>query len=230
MNLKTWTPECSILIGAWQISYKIDGVNVRIDELPYSKNEKVFDNLVDCAAKLSPGIYEFYRDNWSETMSLLKNRARKGEITADDFYRLANPIDPRLNPRTFINPNAALIQKELNTAIYKDKEGLVLTSIDGTIGYKVKPSITYDLRVIDVIEGKGVGNRGMLGVAITTSGKVATGFTKQQRIDYWKDPTFVGSIIEVSCTELTPLGFMRYARFIRRREDKNTENLEDLNG
>lgn len=230
MKLKTWTPAHSILVGPWTMSYKIDGVNVRVDELPYSKNEKVFENLVDCAAKLVPGIYEFYRDDWSETMSLLKNGARKGEVTVDDFYRLTNPVDPRLNPRKVLNPSAALIQRELNIAVNKRKEGLVFISADGTIGYKVKPSITYDLRVIDVVEGKGAGNRGMLGVAITTKGKVATGFTKQQRIDYWKDPTFVGSIIEVVCTELTPLHAMRYARFVRRREDKNTENLEDLNG
>lgn len=225
MKLKMWQPGTD-LPGIWIMSYKIDGVNVRVDQLPYSKNEAVFDNLVDCAKYLSPGLYEFFRTDWSTTISLVKNGAKKGEASGFDFYMLSPTLDLRLMPKTVTDPTSAFIQAELDKALKMGKEGLVLSTLAGDKGYKVKPSTTYDLRVVGTVEGKGSYNKGMLGAVVTKLGNVSSGFTRKQRIEYWNDPTFLGSIIEVTCTELTPSGAMRYGRFIRRRDDKNTENLE----
>jgi len=230
MKLKTWHSGLT-LDGAWVMSYKIDGVNVRIEgSSAFSKNEKALDNLVDCAGKLHDGLYEFYRNDWSETVSLLKNRARKEEITLDDFYRLHDPVDHRLFPTTMINVSATTVQDELINALNKGYEGLVFTNIDRSIGYKVKPTITYDLRVMSIIEGEGRTNKNMLGVAVVKYkdklARVSSGFTKQQRVDYWKDSTFIDSIIEVAATNITPGGVLRHPRFIRRRYDKDTENYE----
>jgi ATP-dependent DNA ligase len=127
------------------------------------------------------------------------------------------------------------IQDELKDALQKGHEGLVFTrpyvSYNRNTGFKVKPIVTYDLPVVDVIEGKGATNKNMLGVAVVQYGDtlayVSTGFTVQQRVEYWDDPTFIGSIIEVAATSLTLGGSLRHARFIRRRFDKNTVNLED---
>ena len=108
------------------------------------------------------------------------------------------------------------VETMMKRALRFGYEGLVLTADEGE--FKVKPIVTYDVPVIDMIEGKGR-NKGRLGALVTDMGNVGTGLTDLDRKIMW-EVSLIGFTIEVECMELTPNGKFRHPRFVRIREDK----------
>src|SRR5690606_24030869 len=102
------------------------------------------------------------------------------------------------------------ILKQVNE---EGNEGLVIHS--DKFNVKVKPKYTYDVKILEIIPGRGK-HEGNMGALLTEKGKVGTGFTDLER-RLFNDPSVVGSIIEVECMELTKNGKFRHARYIRQR-------------
>lgn len=203
------------LVGDLLLTKKIDGVRARFTSHGVvSRANKPLYNLDQF--KLL-GEYEVYRTNWETSVSLVRTQSST-DVTLADLYSL-NPVDPRLiiGRHTYLTQGD--IEKTLEEVLKAGYEGLVIFDYITNIYWKVKPIETYDVIVTSVQPGMGK-HSGKLGAAITDKGKVGTGFSNQEREDFWKDPTFVGSTIECSCMQLTKNGKMRHARFIRRRFDK----------
>lgn len=97
---------------------------------------------------------------------------------------------------------------------------------------KVKATISADLMITGVKEGENE-NEGKLGSIIVNykgnSVSVGTGFTKQQRIEFWENPnSIIGKIAEIHFFEESNnkkgTCSMRIPIFERIREDKDTES------
>lgn len=223
--MKTLTPKVD-LTGWWHLSYKIDGTRVVISGgKVLSRAGKHFVTLESTAfiKDVVPGVYEFFRTSWGETQSLLRSFGRVDEIVEADLYSL-DPIDKRLAVCSVLSPSRAMIRSYFDGAIAKGYEGLVLRN-DAHDVYKMKTVRTIDVRVTGKVEGKGR-NVGRLGAILTDHGNIGTGITDAMRVELWNDPDFFGSIVEAQCMEFSDKGIMRHPRFIRRRLDKDEENLD----
>ena len=98
---------------------------------------------------------------------------------------------------------------------------------------KLKPFTEVDLRITDFKEFK---HPNQLGSFIceddehTIKCSVGSGFSKEQRYDFWKRKNeFLGKIVEVQTMEITEnksgQKSLRFPVFIRFRDDKNTTNI-----
>ena len=90
---------------------------------------------------------------------------------------------------------------------------------------KYKRTITYDLEVVDVIEGDGQFKNAVGALLCRFSENriinVGTGLTKQQRQLWWLNKKLiVGQIVEVEAMRLTSSGLLREPRFKGIRTDK----------
>ena len=129
------------------------------------------------------------------------------------------------------------IYKIYEDVIDQGEEGLVIDLADasyvrakGTSMFKMKPEVTGDFRVIDVVEGKGK-DAGRLGAFIieykNNTVNVGSGLTDEIREEVWANPDFyIGKLIEVTYfgetqDEKTGLLSIRLPRFKRFRHDKN---------
>lgn len=216
MKFKEWKGQP--LFGTWEVSYKIDGVNARknSDGVVVSKGGKP---LYNCDSVVEDGkIYEIFAGSWEE--SITATRTKDGdEVPKEYAYELYPEIDPRLRVGTYTDLTSEFIQKLLREALTAHYEGLVLHR-DG-VRIKVKPSRTYDVKIVDMVEGKGR-LTGSLGALITDKGKIGTGFTDKERQEIWNQgPAMIGRYVEAKCMGLTPKGVMRHSRFIRLRPDKD---------
>lgn len=119
------------------------------------------------------------------------------------------------------------VQELMQLALEKGYEGLVLKDKHSKYEfrrspawYKVKESKTLDLPVVDYVEGTGK-YEGMLGalkcVYHGKTVKVGTGFTDEERKEFWKNPP---RLIEVGYQQESSKGSLRHPRFLRVREDK----------
>lgn len=110
--------------------------------------------------------------------------------------------------------------------ILRDPYGLWLKGSGGTTGeiIKIKRKLSFDLRIIDVEEGKGK-HAGRLGALVVSfHGKklrIGTGFTDAERRD-WYTPfsTILGKIAEVEAMDYSSDGLLREPRFKGIRYDK----------
>lgn len=206
------------LEGIWVISRKIDGVRMlRCPKgLPVSRAGKRLHNLDHISAGITD--CEVFLDNWETSVSMVRTQSMV-HIPETAIYSLL-PLDPRLEIGCVEDPTAEFIQDELELALARGDEGLVLRQGDKWL--KVKGKHTLDVTVQGYQAGTGK-YEGRLGALLTDYGKVGTGFKDVER-DEELYP--IGSIIEVECMELTPRGRMRHSRFLRRRFDKDESNVE----
>ena len=141
--------------------------------------------------------------------------------------------------------NDAKVDEKLMQDIYKiyeevtaeGEEGIVIDIADasyvrakGTSMYKMKPEISGDFKVIDLIEGKGK-DAGRLGAFVIeykdNTVHVGSGLTDSIREEVWANPDkYIGKLIEVvylceTKDEKTGLTSIRLPRFKRFRFDKN---------
>jgi DNA ligase-1 len=123
-----------------------------------------------------------------------------------------------------------------DSVLAKGYEGLVVknpngyyqwkrvTAKSGVMG-KIKPSDYIDAKIIDRFEGKGeiIGRLGGFVVELedTTVVRVGSGFTKEQRVEYWEDGfKFKGEWVRLGYTERTPDGNLRFPRLDSFRDNK----------
>ena len=95
--------------------------------------------------------------------------------------------------------------------------------------FKMKPEVSGDFKVVDVIEGKGK-DAGRLGAFVIeykdNTVHVGSGLTDSIREEVWADPDkYIGKLIEVvyfgeTKDEKTGLASIRLPRFKRFRHDK----------
>lgn len=208
------------LKGNWDFTLKIDGVRMLRDSSgnPVSRSGKPLYNLTNVPKEITDA--EIYKDNWETSVSMVRSSVTGKPVPLDCVYPL-DPPDDRLNLGTYADPTAAFIKELMETYVSKGYEGLVIRN--GAKWLKVKPKETADVRITGLQAGTKK-YTGMLGAFLTEYGKVGTGFTDEQR-EALNDEDLIGSIIEVEYMELTPGGKMRHPRFIRLREDKDTESL-----
>lgn len=209
----------------------------------YDKTAKPGDVLWDCEVYCgTPGMSSAQR--FKRTIQMVRSKSDKyGPILPSELYSL-EPLDQRLEYRTgrpfgiiapgkgapITNPTAENIRIILTLALVRGVEGLVLRQGDKWL--KVKPVDTYDVYVTKAIEGLGK-HRGRMGALVTAYGKVGTGFTDPQRVEWWDwwkriqvaiQGKTAPRLIEVSCMSITGDGKFRHPRFIRLRPDKNEES------
>lgn len=214
MKIKEW--DGKDLKGFWWATLKIDGVRALRDVGGkwVSKRGKPLYNLDHL-----PDHYkdiEVFLGDWSSSVSAC--RTHDGvPVPIDKAYQL-NPLEDRLRLRLLENPDGKQIRELLVSAVNGGYEGIVLHSADGSCWIKVKPSVTYDVKIVGLLPGKGK-HLGRLGAFVTEYGNVGTGLTDAQREEY-NDPKMIGETIEVECMSLTPDGKFRHPRFVRHRWDK----------
>jgi DNA ligase OB-like domain len=210
------------LDGDWDVTFKIDGVRAFITpQGVFSRNGKPLYNL-DYLKGTTFTDVEVYCGSWEKTISAVKTQwpVDYQPVDIKHIYSL-DPLDQRLFYKTVTNPTELEIKLSLRRAqTIGGYEGLVLrqTRYGKQTWLKVKGEETHDVKITGVIEGEGK-YKGMLGAFLTAKGKVGSGFTDEDRRVLY-DLTLVGSMVEVECQKLTPLGMFRHPRFKRMRFDK----------
>lgn len=135
------------------------------------------------------------------------------------------------------------VKDSFNTLVENGAEGVMLNKAtapylakrnNGILKYKQ----VYDSEGIvqDIFEGQGE-MAGMLGGIIVnyrdTIVRIGTGFSEQQRIDFWNNPELIiGKLAQyrytsVSHNQNNDNVSLRFARFITLREDKNEESFDN---
>lgn len=215
MNFELWNHED--LTGTYEISIKIDGIScVNTNNGKFSKDGKELYNIPD----FEGSIAEIFCGTWENTMSKVRSSTKIIPVLPDEIYIIEPSIDERLFISVEKDPTKELILSIFNSIREKGFEGLILKNISTNIRYKVKDTVTYDVKITGLYEGKTGWCVGKLGGFITPMGNVGGGFTKEQRVEFFNDTTLIGKTVEVACMELTPKGKFRHSRFIRFREDK----------
>ena len=161
-----------------------------------------------------------------------------------NLYDILNSLDLTYIQLAPVYHNNVKVTKELIDNIYKTyekiiaqgEEGLVIDIADasyvrakGTSMFKMKPEVSGDFKVVDVIEGKGK-DAGRLGAFVIeykdNTVHVGSGLTDSIREEVWADPDkYIGKLIEVvyfgeTKDEKTGLVSIRLPRFKRFRHDK----------
>lgn len=161
-----------------------------------------------------------------------------------NLYDILNSLDLTYIQLAPVYHNNVKVTKELIDNIYKTyekiiaqgEEGLVIDIADasyvrskGTSMFKMKPEVSGDFKVVDVVEGKGK-DAGRLGAFIIEYKDnlvhVGSGLTDSIREEVWANPDeYIGKLIEVvyfgeTKDEKTGLESIRLPRFKRFRHDK----------
>lgn len=211
MKFELWNKED--LKGVWTISIKIDGVRCHnINGQHFSRKNKPLYNI----PKFNGEIAEIFCGSFKKTIEATRTFTKEMEILPEHIYELHPNLDKRLILGDFNNPTKEFITETFEKYHSLGYEGLILQQ--GNKRLKVKNEETHDVKITGILEGKGR-NKGRLGKFVTEMGKVGTGLTDLERIEYW-NPNIIGETIEVKCMEITPYGKFRQPRFIRMRYDK----------
>lgn len=211
MKFKVWNKED--LIGQWEIYLKIDGVRCHNINGEYiSRNGKQLYNI----PKLNFEVAEIFCGSFKSTIENTRTFKKEMFIKDEEVFELLPNIDERLKIDSVSNPTKELIQSIFDKYHNLGHEGLIL--FNGTKRLKVKNEETFDIKILDIFEGKGK-NINKLGGFVTKMGNVGTGLNDQDRIKFYSKD-MVGQIIEVKCMEITPDGKFRHPVFLRLREDK----------
>ena len=162
----------------------------------------------------------------------------------NNLYSILNRLDLKFIQLVPAYYNYEKVDEELIEDIYKTyeeviaegEEGLVIDIADasyvrakGTSMFKMKPEVSGDFKVVDVVEGKGK-DAGRLGAFIIEYKDnivhVGSGLTDAIREEVWANPDeYIGKLIEVvyfgeTKDEKTGLESIRLPRFKRFRHDK----------
>lgn len=236
-STRSWTKATSWngkdLKGTWEFTLKIDGVRAFFTRERgwFSRNGKPLYNIPTvyrgdgpmegCEVYCSkPGRSS--KENYKATIKCVRAKTKARPIRTAELYSLG-PLDHRLVLQAITSPNAGFIRATLASVVAQGYEGLVLREVGGKGRWlKVKPTETYDVRVTDIIEGTGK-HKGRMGALMTEMGKVGTGFSDEERKEWWgfrRSHASKWPLIEVSCMQLTPAGKFRHPRFERIRYDK----------
>jgi len=211
IKAKYWDGET--LTGTWDVTIKLDGVRCLIrGGGAYSRAGILLPGI---PRGFKDGDYEFFFGSFLETISLARTHQVSGVIGQEHFYSLL-PLDERLYVGQLLDPGPEAIQEALKAALSQKHEGLILRQGDKWL--KIKPNRTYDVSVTGLIEGAGQ-FAGKLGAFVTEMGRVGSGFTVQQRQEFY-DESFIGRVVEVECMQTTENNKFRHARFKRLRPDK----------
>lgn len=191
------------------VSIKIDGIQVMLDECGcvVSRSNKPIYNLDTCLLELGKK-YEVFLGSFKETDSVLSTHNHERKVNKNEIYEIWPGVDKRLSL-----PLNCDLEKEFQRIVSQGGEGLVIDH-----KYKMKTIENHDVKILDVIPGKGR-HLGRMGALMTTKGKVGTGFTDVEREEDWISR--IGHFIEVECMELFPSGKFRNPRYSRYRWDKN---------
>ena len=226
------------LKGFWEFYYKIDGIRTigSIDGQYVSRSGKPLRGLnknatPEARAKLDEfGDCEIFSKDWNTSNSLCMNGESDTPIEADMVYPLHNgETDPRLYIVAVVHPTRDYIHALLEFALDRGYEGIVMRGFHGKgfKWYRFKPEETVDVRVIDIIRGKGK-RSDSIGKFVTEHGDVGIfkGITEEDMREIWNQrDQYLGKIIEVSFMEWTVNKKMRHAKFIRPRFDKTEESI-----
>lgn len=197
------------------VSYKIDGVQLRINRgVATSRAGK---ELYGIPNDLADGIYEIYLGSWEKSISACRTKIAD-IISEENIYQLHPILDKRLFITQLDIATPDIITELMKKATNSGYEGIVLRPNDSFESFiKVKPTLTVDAVVVDIIEGEGK-NIGKLGAFITTECKVGSGFTDKQRCEYFTKEA-IGKIIEIKAMERNIYGNLRHPVFLRIRDD-----------
>lgn len=169
------------LKGEWQIGIKIDGIRAFKTEAGWvSRASKPLYNMDHLEAPIGAN-YEVFRNNWEDTVSLVRTQLEDTGVTQNDLYRL-DELDPRLIICTLTDPTVQQLKGLLADQRAAGMEGLIIRQ--GSKHLKIKPHETADVRVTGYVEGKGKFD-GMLGLLTTNYGNVGTGYSTEQRAKVW---------------------------------------------
>lgn len=195
------------------VSIKIDGVRGHFNgKLWSSRANKPLHNL---PIDVEPGIYEIFLGSFKQTISAVKTH--NGDlIDKSNLYMLQPNLSNELYINTFPYLTPGNIKLLLKDILFAGYEGLVILSQG--VYYKVKKEETHDVKILGILPGTGK-NKGKLGALVTAYGKVGTGFTDQERVEY-NSSDLIGQVVEVRAMELTAEGRFRHPVFIRLRPDK----------
>jgi DNA ligase-1 len=211
MKFKLWEKED--LKGSWEISIKIDGVRChKIDGQYISRKNKPLYNIPD----LDFEVAEIFCGSFKTTIENVRTFTKEKTILSEHVYTLSPEIDDRLLIGEYINPSKEFITSLFNKYHNLGHEGLILRQGDKRL--KVKNEETYDVKILNIFEGKGR-LAGKLGGFITEMGNVGTGLNDEERVLYF-NKDIIGETLEVECMQLTPDGKFRHPRFVRIRYDK----------
>lgn len=221
IKVKNWNGKD--LTGMWELCIKIDGVRMLRDENgnPVSRAGKPLYGLQNVPKDIVDA--EVYLGSWGESVSAVRTMDAP-PVDIDNVFPLFPVMDDRLSIGHLNNPRADYILGTMELIVAEGCEGLILRESGGKKRVlRVKPKETFDEVVIGYQEGTGK-HAGRMGALVTSRGKVGTGFTDKERIDYHNkfiQGVLIGAItIEVECMELTDDGMFRHPRFMRERFDK----------
>lgn len=233
IKAKLWPGSELHSFGA--LTRKLDGVRCIFDGRTWTS--RTGKPLYALPLDVLPGEYEYFSNNWNESVSHVRTRKAEGCHSKANLYRItpaATHLNLAVDARLIITELGVIgqslspteINKALNREIARGGEGFVWWSIHRDElwypTYKIKRDETLDLEIIDVIEGQGK-FVGTLGAIVTERGHVGTGYTVDDRNELWglhKVGGLIGSTVEVKCMELTKDGKLRMPRFVRLRLDK----------
>jgi len=155
------------------------------------------------------------------------------QIKIDNINKFLNvKINNIKNVSGLFIHNELDLMKEYEKLLKEGYEGIMIKDLDASYKkkrswnwIKMKPELSDDLEVLDIIEGKGemVGTLGAI-VCRLENGKtvnVGTGFKLPERDDFWaRKNEIIGTIAEIKYQEKTDDGSLRFPVWKRWRPDK----------
>lgn len=199
---------------------KLDGVRAirREDGTVVSRDNKPLNNLDHLVFKDA----EIFLGDWGRSVSAVRTESYV-EIGQEDVYELSDGgVDSRLYLCTLHRPSPDQLSSLMDEQVSLGNEGIVIRTGDSWL--RVVPEKMADVMCTGMLPGSGK-NVGKLGALLTEHGKVGTGFTDAQRVEFYNDPP-VGQLIQVKYRELSSSGKLRFPAFKRVRLDKSEESFD----
>ena len=213
LTVRAW--DGTDLSGPYAVTRKLDGVQLHAD----GNGAGITRGGTSCLTPegLAPGIYEYFPGSWSAAMETFR---RGGPV--DAYYQLLPVLDERLILGYIDGLTSWEISELLNERVAEGDEGLVLWPMQGYDPIKVKPLVTEEATVTNVVPGNG-GLATTMGALMTTRGRVGTGFTRDARDWWWmlhEEGRAKGLVIEVSGAPTCDGASTRPLTFVRLRSDR----------